>query len=257
MKKEENNSMKGMPENYFDSFADKMMAGIKAANDLHSEPSLDYPKGMPYLVPAGYFDTTAPAFFDSLHQVQALDNEALWSRQMPYEVPAAYFEQIADHVQQRIDTAPIEEVDLSFIDHLRTATTYEVPAGYFEQFSVPIPSTAPVIAFEPKKKRKAQWMQWSAAACMLIIFGLGIMWMPTADTTITADQQAMQLASIQLENIPDAALDAYIDEAFDSYDVYASMTESNAQKAQHNIYNSLLNDVSDQDIDAYLEMEGI
>lgn len=258
MNKDAKKSTQGVPSNYFESFADKMMAGIKAANDSASEPVLNYPKNMPYSVPDGYFDQQIASFSHSLQLVQQLDNKQSWPRTLPFDIPAGnYFDTLSDTILSKITTAAAVPADLSFLDSVKHLPTYQVPEGYFEQFSVPIPtstSKATVIEFNAKKK-KANWMQWSAAACMLIIFSMGAFWM--SNSSMHEDVKAFQLASKQLDMIPADAIDEYIDEEFDNYDIYASMIDGQEQKIISKASYSILNDISDQDLEAYLEIEGI
>lgn len=258
MKKDDNKSMQGIPSNYFESFADKVMAGIRAAHDNVPEPVLDYPKAMPYVVPEGYFEQQVSSFFDTLQAVKTFDNHDQWSRALPYQAPASsYFESLPDAILQKVKSQELETVDLSFLDHLKHLPTYRVPEGYFENFKIALPvanTRATTILFQAKKKR-VQWMQWSAAACMLIIFSLGAFWM--SNTPGTEDARAFEMASQQLDNVPLDVIDEYIDTEFDSYDIYASMIDGKEHQIIYKTSYSILDDVSDQDLDAYLEMEGI
>ena len=131
-------------------------------------------RGMPYKVPAGYFEGFADGIQSVIIELAKPDVAPAWSKAMPQELPVGYFENLAGSI---IASVRAEEAANSWPKDM----PMDVPAGYFE--ALPARMLAAAKATEPvkkvpvvkplKKTYAIRNVRWAAAAIMLICVTVG------------------------------------------------------------------------------------
>jgi hypothetical protein len=157
------------------------------------------------------------------------------SRKMPFEVPQGYFE------------APpaIAEPELpALLAGIDRRPPYMGPAGYFEALPERLLKQA-----APKAKvvamRPVRWMRMAAAAVVATAMAIGG-WLYTHPSgSLSADPQAW--VQKRLNGVPDGALEEFIQTADP---VHGTDLAQSAPKAE---VRQMLRDVSDNEMDAFLD----
>jgi hypothetical protein len=115
--------------------------------------------GMPYAVPAGYFDAFPPQILGTVvEQVPVLNGIPASS----FQAPEGYFESLAGNLLQKIrrqeaDGGLMEDTPL--LNSISKQNVFSVPAGYFEKaVVVPEKQKAKLVTLARK------WTQYAAAA---------------------------------------------------------------------------------------------
>lgn len=149
---------------------------MNVANDITGELEnmgsvlAGMPRGMPYAVPADYFEGFTAMLQQSIPNSGGATEE-IWSKQMPYQVPAGYFDTLSGEV---MNTIAAENISAAF----PAQAPFQVPAGYFAL----LPSQVLQAAKQAdSKKRKATiiplrrpgFLRWSVAAVLFIMVGFG------------------------------------------------------------------------------------
>jgi hypothetical protein len=205
----------------------------------------DASKKTPFSVPDGYFDNLASQIMGRIRTSEISAAEEIrelspllagLSRTLPFQVPAGYFE---DNIQ----VLPV----LTAADPVPSFSRimpYEIPAGYFES----LPDRILARFAEPKAKvipiMRRKWMKLAVAACVaavITISGLVYMNRPASSGASGADPLASELKSV-----PTSELDAFL-----------NSVEGSSATAQGTVrtgeVKELLQDVSDKELDAFLE----
>lgn len=281
-----------LPENYFNEFSGRVMSSIKAM-ESESDPvvqelaSVDPP--MPFSkVEPQYFSQLSDSIFSKIKAAEEADDylQTLYRGQSVQEVPQGYFDHFADKLQARINT---EDKDLVELDEVLSSIgkdmPYTVDQHYFEQFSFEIPQTSQtkVVDFQPKTSEKASTietkffksMKWSsaiAASVALLILGWGGFVLLNNDDHVAGQQGALAVASTTespstpsaklaytvLEDVSTEALAEYFTDNLDSDDIYQVMDlYVNTKHDVTNVGQDILRDVSAEDIESFLEYEGM
>jgi hypothetical protein len=243
-----------------------MSTRIHISDELKAENS-QFPadaNGMPYGVPQAYFEGLAAAILDRIkaESLSASDELASLSpllsglsKKPPYSVPDQYFE-------ANIASLPVlareEEEDLAPAFG-RLTLPFEAPLGYFESF----PSQMLAKVARPAAKvipiSRRTWMRpvmRLAVAAMVagIITVSGIFYYRRSDSGLAVTNP--QWVSSQLKNVSDKDLEEFVKTT-------APVTASlNTKPAKSPEVKKLLQDVSDNELDAFLsqvpaEDEGI
>jgi hypothetical protein len=203
----------GLPEGYFDAFAERLMARIDAEGDLPTTLA-DLPRLTPS-VPEGYFEQFQGRL---LNRIAAEDEaaEAELLARVPKALPAVsegYFAQLQDRVLDRI--ADQENADiLARLPKEQPA----VPAGYFDGLTARVmarvqadaPAQAPAGG---KLVRTGWWKQtrvWAAAAVLVLAATTAFLVLrgdtPMATDTLAAEQAASAELKVQLASLEDDAV---------------------------------------------------
>jgi hypothetical protein len=203
----------------------------------------DGPIAPPYAVPAGYFEAFAAAVLARICREEAAAELqeispllAGLSRKMPFEVPQGYFEAAP------VAAAPELPALLADIDR---RMPYAVPEGYFATLpELMLKASAPkakVVAMRP-----VRWMRMAAAAVIATAMAVGVWFYTQPAASLSADPQAW--VQKRLTGVPDGALEEFIETADPVHG--AELAQSQRPKAE---VRQLLNDVSDKEVDAFLE----
>lgn len=210
------------------------------------------PEGNPYSVPTGYFEglaasvlakvkaepTSAAAEISSLSPLLAGI-----SRTMPYSLPPSYFQTTLEELPFMVSEDP-ESAILSLVERV---TPYEVPLGYFANLPQQIVEKLTDRKTKVVSMTGRKWMRWAVAAMVSGIIGLsGIFYFTQKAKGFDATKPIAQ----QLKNVSTRELDEFIK----TTDLTASSTETaKNSKTNESDVRSLLNDVSDKEMDAFLK----
>jgi len=175
---------------------------------------------------------------DILKELKKLNSPlAVFPRTMPYIVPDAYFDNLPTLVARYVlaDTPLTKDMPLA------------VPDGYFDALPQQLLQAvkndeAPA---KEESKNRSVWLnaRWAAAAMLIIFIGLGSYRILTPET-LTIQQQ--------LEEIPEAAILAYVQDNIDEFDTeYIVNNLDNANTIQTQAEN-----LNDETIEYYLENSG-
>jgi hypothetical protein len=274
----------GVPAGYFDQFPALLMSRIagseSGSGSLSTLPAAGIlpaaatsPETPTFQVPDGYFDGFAAQVLTRI-KAGSVGEEALppifsrISRVTPYQVPEGYFEELSP-VLAVLRDKPAYAVPQGYFDELSPVltvahdrSTYQVPEGYFAELperileKVTVPVTAgKVIPMrrEGGKVLKGHWWKYSSvaaiAACLLLIFS----W-PQADTKHTEGAMTLDVAQA-LQKVSDKEMQAYLD---DQHSILAEPVNTSTATLEMNEgdVKSLLGEVSDDDLQQYMEEHG-
>jgi hypothetical protein len=196
-----------------------------------------------YKAPPQYFDTLAEDILDKVHVPMAAE--------IPFSAPpAGYFDGLVDNILQKIKSAPksdvqqeLEEVD-SFLASVSKTNPYTVPQGYFETFSLPLETKEEKAPLIKMSRRPARWITYAAAAVVTGIVATGVIMFTGKDDSVPPQNVTAALAKVSDNDLAD-----YLDNASADIDV---TPVSNTNLGSDGLYKQLLNNVSDNDIQQYL-----
>ncbi|HWJ90560.1 MAG TPA: hypothetical protein VNR87_05585 [Flavisolibacter sp.] len=211
------------------------------------------PLQMPYSVPEGYFNTLAERILARIktEDMAAADEIAELSpllsglsRKMPFDVPLDYFQANMDDLA---GIAPSDEdsVVLSFISK---EMLYSVPQGYFEE----LPSNIVKRVAPPKAKlvsmARRGWMRVAAAAMIAGIITVSGIFYFNRGKDIPVDNP--KWVASKLKTVSDKELEEFVKTTDIDPTHSVTANKTGAKSAQNK---RLLQDVSDKDLDAFLE----
>lgn len=252
-----------VPNDYFEQLPNEIMSGIRAISA--TEPELAQ-IALPFQVPANYFEQSAQQLFEQVmgaHRIIEATTIPGLSKANNFTVPGDYFEHFEDEVWAKIrhEDSFEEELEESpllaslkgvnpFDKHINTEIAVpKVAAGPREKPQIEVPMTV---------RKSLRWSNWVAAASVALFFTLGAGWL-IRDNRNSANNMAQStigkpdMVSKKLAAIPDAAIEAYLEQNIDDFNEYllednvsstAATTQYSAEKA--------LNDISDAELEAYL-----
>ncbi|MBL7706975.1 MAG: hypothetical protein JNM21_15615 [Taibaiella sp.] len=252
-----------VPSDYFEHLPNEIMSGIRAISA--SEPELAQIE-LPYQVPASYFEQSAQQLFDHVmgaHRVIENTHIAGLSKANAFTVPAGYFDRLEDNVWAMIrqEDAFEEELEESpLLASLKGVNPFEKHQA--AEIAVPKIAIAtkekPQIEVPMTVRKSLRWSNWVAAASVALFFVLGAGWLITDNRNNASNmaQSAMgkpDMVSQKLAALPDAAIEAYLDQNIDEFNEY--LLEDNISSASVNTQYSAeqaLNNISDAELEAYL-----
>ena len=261
-----------IPASYFENSAEEFLAAALAAQ-AQQDSALTFSKNLPQDVPDGYFDALPQKLVAEISSIPDSESflKSISNNAAKPETPNGYFDGLANEVISRINSTDEDvDTDTSFLDAIDKQMPFELPQGYFETLPATIQphqtveGAAAKLAPKPEMKlnrykRSSKWTTSLAAAWVLMIFGLGATWMLSPDQN---EGNSKQLAYAMLNAVSDEDIENYIENEIENFDVYSLMENASASNLDGNksqIFDAenLLNDISSEDIDAYLIYEGI
>lgn len=203
----------GLPEGYFDAFAERLMARIDAESELPAALAA-LPRQQPE-TPDGYFDQLQGRILDRIAAEDETAETQLHARvpQVQPALPVGYFEDLQGRVMDRI----ADEETATILGKLPQAQP-SVPAGYFEQFEgrvmARVQTEAPVQAPAGGKLLRAGWWRqtrvWAAAAVLVLAATTTFLVLrrdaPITTETQYAEQAASAALKVQLASLEDDAV---------------------------------------------------
>lgn len=252
-----------VPSDYFEHLPNEIMSGIRAISA--SEPELAQ-IDLPYQVPAHYFDQSAQQLLDHVmdaHRVIEDTHIPGLSKANTFTVPGDYFERFENEVwamirqedsfEEELEESPLL-ASLKGVNPFETHKTAEIAVPK----SAASPKEKPQIEVPMTVRKSLRWSNWVAAASVALFFVLGAGWLIT-DNRNNASNMAQStmgkpdMVSKKLAALPDAAIEAYLDQNIDEFNEY--MLEDNISSAAVNTQYSAeqaLNNISDAELEAYL-----
>lgn len=216
-----------LPADYFDNFASQLK------DEIAHRDFLDHlPKTMPQEVPLGFFSESEAQ----------ISNFAFLS-QLPKanvgEVPVDFF----DHFESQLSNA-------IYVDQLPKANPQYVPSGYFDAFHDELMKHNAIRSAKPQVLNVSshRFNPMAMAASILFLLGIGFLFFNQSQP-LGVEQQIATLSSSEIEN--------YIQMhqvEFDS-DITTDYIDPNSvdvQKLEEEIYNQHLNNISQDELEAYL-----
>lgn len=252
-----------VPNDYFEQLPNEIMSGIRAISA--SEPELAQ-IDLPYQVPASYFEQSAQQLFDHVmgaHRVIEDTHIAGLSKANVFTVPAGYFDHLENNVwatikqedsfEEELEESPLL-ASLKGVNPFETHQTAEIAvpkiaAGIKKKPEIEVPMTV---------RKSLRWSNWVAAASVALFFVLGAGWLITDNRNNASDMAQStigkpDMVSKKLADIPDAAIEAYLEQNIDDFNEY--LLEDNISSASANTQYSAeqaLNNISDAELEAYL-----
>ncbi|MBS1729473.1 MAG: hypothetical protein JSS67_01720 [Bacteroidetes bacterium] len=198
-------------------------------------------------IPSGYFDD-----FSEMMMFSVLKQNTISTGNSPFEMPSGYFDSLPNIILEKIKVANQSEAELNPADELKDIApllatiskenVYSIEPGYFAEknwdFLLPKEKSSPKVISLP------HWTHYLVAASVFAIITLGaVFYMGNYQT---ASLNVHSLAA-ELKELPDSAISNYLDDT----PIY-SIGVNNQEDQQIDI-NSLLYNVSDQQIEQYLD----
>jgi hypothetical protein len=258
-----------VPVGYFDSLIEQVMNRIKTLNEESAVEELNELspllsgifKQMPYAVPVGFFDGIAENVIASVknnHQTPTEELEMLSplisgiSKQMPYAVPAGYFDGITENVialAKNNHQTPAEELETlsPLLSGLKKEMPYSVPQGYFDTVVPAIPSETKVISITRKS-----WFRYAAAAVVIGIVAISGFLIFNKKDTIDPVTKSSEWVSKNMKKVSTDEINKFVELTDEESPVVAITNASNEMKDKNEI-KDLIKDVSDKDIQNFLD----
>jgi hypothetical protein len=254
------------PKGYFDQLPGAVLDRV-IREDF--SPVLNKTNTNPYLVPEGYFENLADTMLNRVKAMEAgsakeeleLLSPVLKGLQKtnPYHLPQDYFEELADNVTdgaKAIELVNEELENLSpLMSGLKSINPYQVPAGFFDSFANTMlekakqQAPAKVVSIGLGKK----WMQYAAAAVvagLILIAALFVINKPAGNNeeAITKEMEK------KMDKVSDEELFKFFEE--EAPVNTATVINSNPDDMDASDMKEMLADVSDEELQAYVEQSG-
>jgi hypothetical protein len=261
-----NNNPYQVPQGYFEGFANTLLQRVKEEETTLSS-TLQQANNNPYQVPTDYFNNL-PAIILNRVKTQATDNvkEELnivspllgqIGKKMPFSTPAGYFEELGENAiagAQAIDFVnDALENGSPLTNGLKRMQVYHVPAGYFEQ--LPGQVIKAIRAQQPAKvvsmsfTRRA--LRYAAAAVVAgLIVTAGVFYLNRGHKIVEGGKDVV-VASKDLDSISDDNLENYLENQTPA--PAEATLAANAEELTASDMKDLLADVSDDDLQQYIE----
>ena len=222
-------------------------------NELNS--SLPLEKGHElYSVPVGYFEGLAESILQNVKISLLSSSEELEEiapllaslpKEMPFFVPAGYFSDATEGVSDWVkDDSPPQ-----FLQSAKQMP-FSVPDGYFESLPAIIlkivaPRNAKIISIHSSRK----WLRYAVAAMVAgIIVISSVLYFGNNNQPIDPASESYEWVATNLKNVPDKELDDFINTTYIN-----PSTLANTNKSTKTEIRRLLKDISDSEINKFLE----
>ena len=195
-------------------------------------------------IPGGYFNELSEKIISRLQEIPINISPA----NVPYELPEKYFDTLPQIIIEKIKAGnAIEEKDelmeiAPILSSISKRNVYSVEADYFEKSAT---------NFFPKKEKDSakiislpHWAQYLVAASVFTIISIGAVFYIQNDSAHISGGNTF---TVELQSLPDSAISNYLE----STPVYS--IGINTPVNQQIDINSLLYNISDQQIEQYLD----
>jgi hypothetical protein len=255
-----------VPQGYFEGLANAILQRVKADDNESLSPALQQANNNPYEVPQGYFDNLPAAIINRV-KATAADNAteeleilspvlSQIGKKMPFSTPAGYFDELGENAvegAQAIDFVNGALENLSpVMNSLKSVQVYEVPAGYFEQLPAQVLQAAK--AQQPAKVVSISFtrriIRYAAAAVVAgLIITAGWFYLGNGNKIIVKPD----VAAAELDSISDEMLEKYLENQTAAPAETAIAATSAVDELNANDMKDMLADVTDEDLQQYLE----
>jgi hypothetical protein len=206
-------------------------------------------KEMKYTVPDNYFDSLSETIIAHIR----LEKIKSAGESSPYSVPESYFENLLTSILYKIksETLRVQEELLEIapvLSAIKKENPYSLPSGYFENLSVNIKgSVKPLANVVSLKTNIRKWVTYTAAASVLLFVAFASYLFisihgKNTEKFLSVEQRIAQLNEQEIIN--------YLK---DNADGFTSADLVPANDSQDPEIQNLLQNVSDQDIQNYLD----
>lgn len=215
----------------------------------------------PYQAPAGYFDGLAD---EILNRVKALEASSASdelatlspllssiSKKMPHSVPAGYFDELGKKLEQTIstgteETAQEELESLSpLLNGLKKKSTYTVPEGYFENLQPAIDKENVVEKVKVVSIARQKWFRYAAAALVIGFVATIGFFALNKNEKLDPENKSFAWVKKNLKKVSTDEINKFVELANEE-------TTDVAKNDGKDEINNLLNDVSDKEIQEFL-----
>jgi hypothetical protein len=255
-----------VPDGYFEQLPDKLAVIAKSA-DPESGVVNETNRNLPYSVPQGYFDNLAG---DILNRIKAdalaPDQEinllsptlSKLEKKGPFRVPEGYFHETPSNVVAGIKALDFVNSELEIVSPqllaLKDLQVFTAPDGYFEALPAQILGKIKPGGKVVTGNFLRQVKRFAAAAAVIGVMAIGLLvFNRRQESNLASDTVATELDS-SIKHISDAALITYIENNDAAIPEPANGSVTNMQQAD---LKEMLADVSDRDLETYLEAYGI
>lgn len=259
------NNPYAVPDGYFSGLADEVLNSIRLGEEV-LPPVLREAAGQTYAVPAGYFDQLADTLLRRLQanddRLSAEDELSVLSpllrsigKKMPFEAPPGYFAGLEEHAlsgAQAIDAVHAELENLpAVLTGLQHTTAYQVPAGYFEQLPATIlgkvtgaAQPAKVVSFNTRR-----FVRYAAAAVVAGFIAVSAWWLASPSGKPPVDVSVAN----KVEKLSEDELQSYLENQTAPMPASDLLAVHNRPEIESADLSGLLENVSDEEIQRYLE----
>ncbi len=245
------------PPSYFDGLAMQVMLRIGLEEKTGADPLLTISKENIYKAPEGYFDELAA---NILNRIKATETENVQEelellspllgkleKKNPFTPPAGYFDDLSKTITEGVQAIEFVNEELEnlspLMNSLKEKNVYSVPQGYFDNFAT---ETLSKIQHPPAKVISIGFgrkiLRYAAAAVVVGVMTLGAYKIinPTTEVPFAA--------------VTDKDLESFLDNNT------INLADTSAVTAVADINDDdtkdLLADVSDEELQQYLEQHG-
>ena len=205
-----------------------------------------------YKVPPHFFAELADEIIGQIHLPLAAT--------VPFQAPTAeYFDGLATSILSKIDNQSatllqnevqkeLEETE-PLLARIPKVNVYRVPDNYFDTFTVSVTINKPAIV--RKLNRRASWITYAAAAVIIGIIAIGILFLINNNRALQNDTNSYAKA---LSRVSDRELVNYLETIPSDADfIPVSIEGGSTVTDSESLLKSWLNNVSDNEIQNYLK----
>ena len=207
-----------------------------------------------YSVPVGYFEGLAESLLQNVKISLLSSSEELEEiapllaslpKEMPFSVPAGYFSDVTEGLSDWVkDDSPPALLQSA------KQMPFSVPDGYFESLPAIIlkivaPRNAKIISIHSSRK----WLRYAVAAMVAGIIAISsVLYFGNNNQPIDPASESYEWVATNLKNVPDKELDDFINTTYIN-----PSTLANTNKSTKTEIRRLLKDISDSEINKFLE----
>jgi hypothetical protein len=253
-----------VPQSYFDGLAMQVMLRIGLEEKTGADPLLNISKENTYKAPEGYFDGLAASI---LNRIKATETEnaqeelellspllGKLERKNPFTPPAGYFDNLSKTIVEGVQAIEFVNEELEnlspLMNSLKEKNVYAVPQGYFENFAT---ETLNKVRHQPAKVISIGFgrkiLRYAAAA---IVFGVMTLGAYKIINPSNAPEDPIAKVSDR-SKVSDQDLESFLDNNTASIADTSAVTTAEISDDDSK---DLLADVSDEELQQYLEQHG-
>ena len=259
-----------VPQGYFEGLAEQILARVKAEA---IPPVLEAARNNPYSVPDGYFDELPGIIMNRVRAERALNPieeiEAIspllsqLKNKIPFSVPDGYFTELPENITDGAKAIQIVNEELEnlspLMSGLKYKMAYQAPEGYFDGLAEEIlnkaksQKAAKVVRMSFPRKV----MRYATAAIVAgIMISSGWFYMNTPFTGTSSDPSTdLETKVTDAKLVTDKDLQEYVENQTSLVDESGTVP-ANADEIDATDMKEMLADISDEEIQAYVEQSG-
>lgn len=225
---------------------------IQELNDLGSSLTKQELQN-PYAVPQGYFESFAENMLALVKaNEESLDFLSSLPKETPYQIPANYFNEFSERmlflIRNNSTQSVKEELEAisPLLSSLKKEPVYSVPEGYFENFQIPVEKKKQESKVVPMFARK--WMRYAAAVVVTVTIALSV-FVITGNKKPDPSKNPQAWVDKNLKKVSAEDIDAFVNLA----DEESIVKESIAAAPKPEEVKELIKDIPQNEIEQFLE----